>query len=126
MAIAVHADEERRLLVVSVSGVLTDQELEGVHIWRQHELYKAGCPVLADCTRLTGGEVKITSAAIYELKEITASDANLVAIVATDPVARGMARMYEIVSNGSVERVAVFREMDAAFRWLDVKRTSAT
>src|SRR3954452_19013217 len=106
MAICVRTGEGRQLIIVTFEGVIDDMEL--IHldaVLRDNGLFQSGCPLLFDFTPLKPGDMKLTGWGIYRYRELTEKDINMVAIVAIDEVAYGMARMYEAIANWCFDRV---------------------
>ena len=121
MAIGLRVDEQKQLLIATAEGVVDDQHLiQFDSVLRENEMFQRGCPLLVDLTRLRPGETKLTGWGIYRIKELTEKDINMVAIVAVDEVAFGMARMYETIGNWCFDRIRVFKAMPEAYDWLSV------
>lgn len=109
--------DPRGLIIASPAGELTDELLsECCRQIHSSPEFATGIPVLIDLTMAT--TVSITDDQIVALGKVAQKDTNRVAIVATNPAAYGMARMYEIISDVTEGRVAVFRNEAAALKWL--------
>jgi hypothetical protein len=124
MPISYTIDSDRHRVVVRLTGTVRDQDLFSTF----NELYndprhQIGMPELTDCRELERAE--ITGAGLEALARMTAAKLDpaqkpwRVAIVAPKTVVYGLARMYELLREGSPEHVEVFRDLAAAEQWLD-------
>jgi hypothetical protein len=117
-------DDEHRIVITTGYAVLTDQELFEYKqsVWSRPEV--AGYDELLDAREVE--KVDIPSAErLRELARLSAAmDVNVpskVAIVASDPVTFGIARIYEILREldpRSTREVSVFRAVEEALVWL--------
>jgi hypothetical protein len=111
-----HYSPEQRLLTVTVSGRVTADEFH-----RGFPDVPVGTLELVDMTRAKGAEV--SASAVHGFAHVDRSSPTRItrmAIVANTSVGYGMARMYETLMEGSGTEVQVFRELEAARRWLGV------
>jgi hypothetical protein len=124
MPISYAIDSDRHRVVVRFTGTVRDQDLFSTY----NELYndprhQIGMPELTDCRELERAEV--TSVGLQDLARMTGAKLDpaqkpwRVAIVAPQNVVYGLARMYELLREGSPEQVEVFRDYAAAQQWLD-------
>lgn len=119
--IDIQVDDPHRLIRVSLPRELTDAGLLNVFALLRAMLeFANGYSLLFDGTDVQ--HTKLTGNGIYNLARSTENDLNRVAIVASTPVAYGMARMYEICSNWKEERVSVFSDEESALAWLRAVR----
>ena len=111
--------DTRGLIVVKPTESLTDAvAAECSREIRDMVEFQSGMPLLIDLTQTTS--FQITTDQVVELAKSAQKDANRIAIVASDATAYGMARMYEMIADLTEGRVAVFRDEDSAFSWLDL------
>jgi hypothetical protein len=124
MPISYTVDSDKGRVVVRFTGTVRDQDL----FTTCHELYgdprhRIGMPELTDCRVLQRAE--FTGAGLRVLARMTATKLDpaqqpwKVAVVAPQSVVYGLARMYELLREGSPEHVEVFRDLAAAEQWLD-------
>jgi hypothetical protein len=124
MPVAYTYDEEQGLLTTTFEGAVTDDELE------QHVREVSGDPrvgpgvrELIDLRAVT--KVKVT---VKGLRYVIANDRKFAdkfkderqAVVTTNDLIYGMARMYQMMSNVNAgpSTIKIFREYDAAMTWL--------
>lgn len=124
MPITYSIDPQRSRVTLTYSGAITDQDLFAVfdRLYREPD-HRVGMDELSD---LRGVEVaQVTARGLQDLASRTALQLDSarqtwrVAIVAPVDVVFGLARMYELLREGSPEQVMVFRNLAAAERWLD-------
>jgi hypothetical protein len=124
MPISYTIDSDRHRVVVRFTGTVRDQDLFSTY----NELYndprhRIGMPELTDCRELERADV--TSVGLQDLARMTGAKLDpaqkpwKVAIVAPQTVVYGLARMYELLREGSPEHVEVFRDLAGAEQWLD-------
>jgi hypothetical protein len=119
--VTIQVDDPHRLIRVSLPRELTDVGLINVFaLLRAMQEFANGYSLLFDGTDVQHTE--LTGDGVYNLARSTEGDLNRVAIVASTPVAFGMARMYEICSNWKEERVSVFSDKESALAWLSAAR----
>jgi hypothetical protein len=100
-------DDSRRMIQVVYEGELSDNSVRHVYESLLAEpSYQDGYGVLIDCTRATN--VSLTAPGTRELARRAQNNRNRVAIVAADPVAYGMARMYQTLTDGGSNRIGCF------------------
>ena len=83
-------------------------------------------PTLNDLVDMRAVErLEVSSRAVRQLAEMFTDpelqSTNKLAIVASANYIFGMARMYEILSSETAEQIQVFRDLETAERWLDLK-----
>lgn len=127
MPIEYRIDRDRRLVVASGYGELTDEDVFGYQreVWSLPEVQ--GFDEIVDMTAVR--HIALPSPArVKDLAELSASmDApqasSRFAIVAPDDFAFGLGRMFGIHRRGderSTKQVAVFRSMAEALDWLGI------
>jgi hypothetical protein len=109
----VHVDPRGFLIARPAGDALLTEFCQQLH---SNPEFATGIPVLIDLADSTA--VSITTDQIVALAQTAQKDTNRVAIVATNPAAYGMARMYEIIADLTDGRIAVFHNEAAALRWL--------
>ena len=112
-------DRDRKRLLTHAEGLVTFQELSE-HLDAEERDRGLGLPELFDArgatTNVTTQQVRtLVSRAAATLRRIPLGPT---AIVATDDLVFGMARMYAILTEDAGARVEVFRDVESASRWL--------
>jgi len=115
-------DEERNLVLTVASGTLYDADV------MQHKAALRDDPrVTPDIKELSDvrgiEQLDVTETGIRQMirfdRDAAASTGgHTLAIVATEDIIFGMARMYEMLTEQNVRSVQVFRDIDEATRWL--------
>jgi hypothetical protein len=117
MPVTYRVDGERRLLVVTLAGLVTKKDLDELaeavandgavdHSW----------PALVDASTLSPSG--ITTGMLRARADITHQEPVPVAVVAPTDVVFGLARMFQMMSEGRGNRVEVFRDTASALAWL--------
>ena len=127
MKFEIERDDERRQLIVTLSGVVTLDEVSPL-ITAVRDENASTYGVLYDARALdVDGEV--TAYSIRDLAATARVRAPLgrtaIAIVTTSEALHRLARMYASLIEGSGYRVEVFADRESATRWLD-DNTSAS
>jgi hypothetical protein len=113
-----YVDESIKVFHVEAIGEVNDTELMDLSArLRQEPAFVSGYPILCDCSALT--TVSISASLIELLARAARSRTNFVAVVAPLPVAFGLARMYQIISDPEDARIHVFAGVDEARAWLE-------
>src|ERR1700730_16769144 len=112
-------DSTQQRLLTHADGLVTFQDLSE-HLDAEERDRGLGLPELFDArgatTNVTAQQVRtIVQRAVDTLGQIPRGPT---AIVATDDVVFGMARMYAILTEQVGARVEVFRDVESANRWL--------
>jgi hypothetical protein len=125
MAIDYRIDHRRRIVAVTCRGILTGEDLFAYQkeVWSRPK--GAGYDELIDA-RPVERFVQPSGVGMQELAALSAgmgprSAASKMAIVAVDNLTFGLGRMYEAyrdLEERSTKKVAVFRTLDEALRWL--------
>ena len=124
MPFSFHPDERRGILHIRAFGKITDAELVDLLDRLSHEpSFVTGWPVLSGCSAVTA--VLISSSLIESFAKTARTRHNLAAIIAPDPVAFGLARMYQIFSDPADKRIHVFAKAQEARVWLSEEMKEA-
>ena len=120
MSISISEDHEHNLVVVTVSGETSMQEMLDFILARRSGDQR-GCAFLFDVSaataNLSGDEMMQLAA--YAANEARKSPMGPVAFISTDPYAYGVSRMYQSYSAAEGRRnVGVFHTMADAQSWL--------
>lgn len=110
-------EAERKLLVVTVSGTVTDEDFQDDKFPDLPE----GTLELLDLTRAEAA--RISNAEIRRLAEVDKKRPDRVArmaILADRDVGFGLARMYQTLTSGMQTVVEVFRSREEALAWLGI------
>jgi hypothetical protein len=126
MPIVMRFDPVTRRLLTTASGEVTLAELLE-HIAAEGREGHLGAPELFDARQAT---TNLTSAEVRHLVERMRSKAVVgalgpTALVTTNDVVFGMARMYSLMSDTFDHRFTVFRSMIEAERWLNTGASSS-
>jgi len=122
----VYVVEGETLMVGRPRGILDANEASQIldFIELKEKLVETGFNRFCDLTRLEG--IHLSSAEVRELaarrRAFNPNDVHVKsAILATDPLTFGIARMYELLLNSPRIEVSVFNELEPAAQWLAVK-----
>jgi hypothetical protein len=117
MAATYRLDPDRGLVLVTLEGPVTCADLDAFRArLRQDPGYDPTWPALVDASALNPAGLT-TNALRARAAEIRPSPVR-VAIVAPADVVFGLARMYQMMSEGRGNHIEVFRGMDEALAWL--------
>ena len=111
-------DLARSLVLSHGWGVVTDREfLAHARALTADPRFAPNFHQLVDLRDVTN--VQLTASGIRELVSLNPFGAGARrAVVVTNSVAFGMARMYQILSDDSPDELQIFRKMDNALQWL--------
>ncbi|HYH81304.1 MAG TPA: hypothetical protein VEX86_15985 [Longimicrobium sp.] len=110
-------DDERGILVVTLSGLVTGDELASFsEAWRRDRAYVPSRPALVDASALN--PAKLGTDTLRARAAVPRPNPARVAIVAPSDVVFGLARMFQMMTEGRGNHVAVFRGVDEATAWL--------
>ncbi len=122
MPIAYTIDDERRLVLTVSSGTLSDADvMQHKAALRDDPRVTRDMKELSDVRaieRLDITEVGIRQMTRFDRDAAASRGGHTLAIVATEDIIFGMARMYEMLTEENVRSVQVFRDIDEATRWL--------
>jgi hypothetical protein len=121
MPFSFHPDERRGILHISAFGTITDAEL--LDRLSHEPSFVTGWPILSDCSAVTA--VLISSNLIESFAKSARTRQNLATIIAPNPVAFGLARMYQIFSDPADKRIRVFSNAHEARVWLSEEMKEA-
>ncbi len=125
MPISYTIDRQRNLVLTTATGVLTDEEL----LDHKRQLiadpeFEPGMKELSDVRRIERLDVSPAGvrrlAALDEEHVDRLGEDYRLAIVAPADASFGTARMYQILTESSVQNIGVFRDMEEAKDWLGV------
>jgi hypothetical protein len=118
-------DLARSLVLSRGWDVVTDRELLAhVHTLTADPRFVRNFRQLADLRDVT--DVQITPSCIKEMARLNPYGAGARrAVVVTNDVVFGMARMYQILSDESPDELQIFRKMDDALQWLWISEAKA-
>lgn len=118
-------DLARSLVLSRGWDVVTDRELLAhVHTLTADPRFARNFRQLADLRDVT--DVQITPSCIREMVRLNPYRAGARrAVVITNDVVFGMARMYQILSDESSDELQIFRKMDDALQWLWIAEAKA-
>ena len=123
MPITYRIDTERNLVHTTASGTLTDEDVISMKasLVRNPD-FRPGMNELSDIRQVE--ELAVTPEGIRQMVQQDEEDVDQItkhrlAIVVSQDLAFGMARMYEMLTEGHMENVSVFRELDEAVAWLE-------
>lgn len=116
---SVEVDRERGYIRAKPLGQLTDELMAecSQHVRALPE-FKAGMPMLLDLSAI--GSMELTTDRVVSFAEAAQKDVNRIAILAPQPAAYGMARMYEIIGDLNENRIGVYQNEATALQWLRV------
>jgi hypothetical protein len=118
MPFSFDVDGAARVLHVQAVGKVTDTELiDFMARLRREVAFVTGYPILCNCSLLTS--VSISSNLIESLARSLKSRTNIVAVIAPNAAAFGLARMYQILSDPDEARIHVFARAEEAMAWLN-------
>ncbi len=122
MPITYSIDRERNVVFTTIRGVLTDDELlDHKKRLTSDPNFKSGMVELSDAREV--GELAVTAEGVGRFVTQDSKDSELLkgyklAIVASEDVVYGMARMYQTLTEKNVPAVRIFRDLDEAKAWL--------
>jgi hypothetical protein len=116
-------DEERRLVVATFTGTVTDEELFSyLSEMLASTSYGAGWHSCIDFTNV--GPVHLTRAGVEQMRALPAEmelrlhGARAVIVAEPGSAAFGMARMYEMLGDNVPYKIAVLGDHEEAMAWL--------
>lgn len=122
MPISYRIDPERNFVFTTASGILTDDDILDLkrRLTADPE-FRAGMRELSDVRAVT--DLRVTAQGVRSMVDEDAKQSSTLhsyklAIVAGKDSVFGMARMYQMLTEGNLPHVAVFRDYETAARWL--------
>ena len=113
-------DPDRRIVIVTMTGAITDADLVAIHEHlRSDKTLEPDSALLIDLREAKGS--KITSAgvrALASLPSVLSPEARRAVVVPSD-LGFGMARMYQLWRREEAGSIQTFRAFDEARRWLE-------
>ena len=119
MAAVYEIDPDRQILIVTMTGQITDEDLVGIHDHlRSDKTLKPDSALLIDLREANG--TKITSEGVRALASLplVLPPESRRAVVVPSNLGFGMARMYELWRGEEAGRIRSFRDFDEARDWL--------
>ena len=117
MAVTYRRDPERRLLVVTLAGLVTESDLNRLtDEVRQDATVDPTWSALVDASALN--PAGITTEMLRLRASIPRPNPVQIAVVAPTDVVFGLARMFQMMSEGQGNRIEVFRFPGDALAWL--------
>jgi hypothetical protein len=103
-------------MLIALEGSVGDADLmELSKTVRAEPALQRGIGILYDCRGVT--DIGVSSELIGEMGVRARKDTNRIAFIANSPVAVGLARMYQVLSEGHA-RIEIFSEEATALDWL--------
>lgn len=125
MPISYRIDVERGLVLTTASGTLTDDDILQLkdRLVRDPD-FTPGMKELSDIRNIDA--LDVTPAGIRAMVQQDGKDSERItfqrlALVLSDDVAFGMARMYQTLTGSRMANVGVFRDIEQAKAWLQLK-----
>ena len=124
MPITFQIDVDQNLILTTASGTLTDEDVLGLKTQLvQHPDFRLGMGELSDIRNID--RLAVTPAGVRAMVQQDKDHQDHVAshklaLVISEDVAFGMARMYQMLTESTMENVGVFRDLDEAKAWLQV------
>jgi hypothetical protein len=110
-------DAERKMVVLTLTGVVTGAELDGVRAQiREDPTFDPSFSVLVDASELN--PAALTGATVRERAANVPALPMRIALVAPADAVFGMGRMYQMMTEGSGNVIEVFRGTEEAVAWL--------
>ena len=128
MGISYHIDETQHLIILTAEGRLTSEVLlAGVKKVLDDPIVEPGIRAIFDLRGVQGFEISTwtirAAAGIAHSAEKKLTGSKM-AIIASKSVVYGMARMYQILRDGSPAQIKVFRTISEAETWLCLQAES--
>jgi hypothetical protein len=120
MPLTHEVDPSRRIVIVTVSGDLGDEQLFELHDEiRKNREVKSDFGLLIDLRQARGRNITSSGVgALAELPLVLSAKARRAVVVPSD-FGFGMARMYSLLREAGNGGIAVFRDFAEARRWIE-------
>jgi len=121
MTIESRVDKARRIIISEATGALTDEDVLRYTEWVRSDPALREFDMLMDLRAVAKVEVTpegLRESALLIPSASEAEERYRIAIVAGSDLVYGMARMYEMLREGAVGEVRIFRDMEEAKAWL--------
>jgi hypothetical protein len=116
-AVTYRLDAERRLLVATLAGVVTGDDLDQfARAIQQDPAYDPSWPALVDASTLNPSG--ISTEMLRARAAVPKPNPIRIAVVAPADVVFGLARMFQMMSEGYGNQIEVFRGAREAMAWL--------
>jgi hypothetical protein len=125
MPVSYHIDVKRDLVLTTASGILTDEDvLEHKAKLTNDTLFKPGMKELSDLRFID--RLAVTPDGVRAMVQKDSLDkvqlvSHKLAIIVSQDLAFGMARMYQTLTQSNLENVGIFRSIEDARVWLQVE-----
>lgn len=125
MPISYRIDVERNLVLTTASGTLTDDDIvqHKARLVRDPD-FNSAMKELSDIRGIDQLDVTpggVAAMVQQDIRDSAAVASHKLALVVSKEVAYGMARMYQTLTKSNIEAVGVFRDIDEARAWLQLK-----
>ncbi len=124
MPISYRIDKQRRLVLTTATGVLTEEELlDHKRALIVDPEFEPGMRELTDVRTIE--RLSVTAAGVRKMVALDQDHTDRLgdyrlAIVAPTDASFGTARMYQMLTEANVQSIGVFRNMEEAEQWLGV------
>lgn len=125
MPISYQIDVKHQLVLTTASGTLTDDDvLQFKFRLVRDPDFRPGMSELSDIRNVE--KIEVTTIGIRQMVEQDKKDAKFIAshrlaMVASDDVVYGMARMYQTLTESTMDNVKIFRDINEAHAWIESK-----
>ncbi|MDH3206648.1 MAG: hypothetical protein OEO79_08550 [Gemmatimonadota bacterium] len=123
MAIRYEIDEERSIVMTTATGRLTDAELLAhKEALLADPRFRPGMKELSDIRGVEDLDVSpegVMAAASFDSRNSPVLETHRLGLLVSTDLVFGMARMYEMRTDGNTGGVKVFRSEEEAMLWLD-------
>jgi hypothetical protein len=121
MPFSLRVDRDRRLIFIAFDGdVSNDTLIELSDAVRSEPALEDGYGVFYDCRGAAA--INVTGDLVRDMGRRAKPDTNRIAMIATTPAAFGLARMYQMLSEGE-DRIRIFHGEAEALAWLTDPRS---
>jgi len=115
---------EQNLLFMKAYGVLSDKDALETPMIFQDKNYTAGMNELGFYTKVE--ETRISTDTISNVKDLIAEFDGMrkginVALIGGTNLSYGLCRMYQMFRDNAPYNIEVFRDIEAAFKWLSIE-----
>ena len=122
MPVSHRVDAERKLVITTLEGVVTTEELlqNSTAMYANREI--DGCTLeLVDLSLARGDEISTGGIRTTAGNLQRATRIQQMAVFATNDLQYGLARMFQLLASRSQVQVEVFRDRARALRWLGIE-----
>lgn len=120
MGASYRLDADRRLVLTTLAGVVTEDDLDGLeNTMSKDPAFDPTWPVLVNATHLDPAAISAEGLR-YRAAQVRPLH-HRVAVVAPADVVFGLARMFQMLTEGNGNQIEVFRTPREALAWLGVE-----